>query len=283
MSKIKIVLTGITVLVILAVSAVSIAGAVTKRNVEKEVEELFSSVENNGAIVTEEALEGLPESVQGWLRASGVVGQEKTVAVRVKQRAMMRMSPDQSWMPVEAEQYFAIEEPGFIWKAEIQAAPLIHIAGRDKYFEGKGNMLIKPLSLFTVADGKGEEIDQGSMLRYLAETMWFPSAALEEYITWEEIDDNQAKATMAYGEVTASGVFTFNEKGEAIRFEAERYGEFDGAFRLETWSIPVRDYQEFEGIRVPTKGEVTWKLDEGDFNWFVFEVQEVQYNQPTIY
>ena len=283
MAKRKIIITGIMVLIIGAVSVVSIAGAVTKRSVEKEVQKLFSSVENSGEIVAEEDLGGLPESVQRWLLASGAVGQEKTVAVRVKQRAMMRMSPEQSWMPVEAEQYFTVEEPGFIWRAEIQAAPLIHIAGRDKYFEGEGNMLIKPLSLFTVADGKGEEIDQGSMLRYLAETIWFPSAALKEYITWEEVDDNQAKATMTYGDVTASGIFTFNEKGEVARFEAERYGEFDGEYRLENWSIPVSDYQEFEGIRVPTKGEVTWALDEGDFNWFIFELQEIQYNQPILY
>jgi len=283
MSKIKIVITGITVLVIVAVSAVTIAGAVANRKVEREVQNLFSTVENNGVIVTEEALEGLPESVQRWLRSSGTVGEEKTVAVRVKQRASMRMSPEQSWMSVEAEQYFAVENPGFIWKAEIQAAPLVHIAGRDKYFEGKGNMLIKPLSLFTVADGKGEEIDQGSMLRYLAETVWFPSAALEEYITWKEIEADQAKATMSYGDVTASGVFTFNEKGEVVRFEAERFGEFDDEFSLETWSIQVRDYREIEGIRVPTKGEVTWELEEGDFKWFVFEVQEIQYNQPTHY
>lgn len=283
MSKIKIVITGITVLVIVAVSAVTIAGAVANRKVEREVQNLFSTVENNGVIVTEEALEGLPESVQRWLRSSGTVGEEKTVAVRVKQRASMRMSPEQSWMSVEAEQYFAVETPGFIWKAEIQAAPLVHIAGRDKYFEGKGNMLIKPLSLFTVADGKGEEIDQGSMLRYLAETVWFPSAALEEYITWEEIEADQAKATMTYGDVTASGIFTFNEKGEVVRFEAKRFGEFDGEFSLEIWSIQLRDYREIEGIRVPTKGEVTWELEEGDFKWFVFEVQEIQYNQPTHY
>ena len=282
-SKGKIILTGIAVLMIVSVSAVTIAGAMMNKNVKKEVEKLFSSVDNSGEIVTGEALEGLPESVQRWLRSSGAVGQEKTVAVRVKQKALMRLSEDQSWMPVEAEQYFSVEEPGFIWKARIQAAPMIHIAGRDRYYEGKGNMLIKPLSLFKVADSKGEEIDQGSMLRYLAEIMWFPSAALEDYITWEEIDEDRAKATMTHKDMVASGVFTFNDMGEAILFEAERYGEFDGEFRLETWAIPVREYQEFEGIRVPARGEVTWRLEGGDFNWFIFEVQEIRYNDPVSY
>jgi GTP cyclohydrolase I len=29
---------------------------------------------------------------------------------------------------------------------------------------------------------------------------------------------------------------------------------------------------------IPTKGEVTWKLDTGDFNWFNFEITEIEYN-----
>ncbi|GGM42539.1 hypothetical protein GCM10011351_30640 [Paraliobacillus quinghaiensis] len=144
-------------------------------------------------------------------------------------------------------------------------------------------MLIKLLALFPVADSKGKEIDQGTLLRYLAETMWFPSAALNEYITWETLDTNRSKATMSYGGIVASGVFTFNDIGEVTQFEAERYGEFDGETRLETWSIPVRDYKEFEGIKIPTKGDVTWKLDLGDFNWFNFEVTEIEYNKPFVY
>lgn len=75
-------------------------------------------------------------------------------------------------------------------------------------------MLIKILSLFTVADSKGKEIDQGSLLRYLAETMWFPTAALNEYLYWEEMDQYNAKVTMTYDEITASGIFTFNDIGQ---------------------------------------------------------------------
>ena len=139
-------------------------------------------------------------------------------------------------------------------------------------------MLIKILSLFTVADSKGKEIDQGTLLRYLAETMWFPTAAINEYLTWEEMEQYNAKVTMAYDDITASGIFTFNDKGQVVNFEAERYGEFNGEIRLETWSIPVRNYKEFEGVRIPTKGNVTWKLDTGDFNWFNFEVTKIEYN-----
>jgi len=273
----------IVVLLALFIAGSFIAKFLFNQNVEKEIEEFFSKVENKDEIVTKTDISELPQNVQKWLEYSGIIGKEKITVVRLKQKADMRLEKDKPWMPVQAEQYFTLDEPGFIWKANIKAAPLIHITGRDKYENGKGNMLIKVLSIFTVADSQGKEIDQGTLLRYLAETMWFPTAALNEYLTWEEIDADNAKATMTYGEIMASGIFTFNDRGEVINFEAERYGEFDGETRLETWSIPVRDYKEFEGIRIPTKGAVTWKLDTGDFNWFNFEVTEVEYNKPMPY
>lgn len=283
MSKLTFVFISIATLLILFIAGSFIAKFLFNQSVEKEVEEFFSEVENKGEIVTKTDIEELPRNVQKWLEYSGVIGKERITAVRLKQKAEMRLEKDKSWMPVQAEQYFTSEKPGFIWKANIKAAPIIHITGRDKYENGKGNMLIKILSLFTVADSQGKEIDQGTLLRYLAETIWFPTAALNEYLTWEEIDAYNAKATMTYGEITASGVFTFNDKGEVINFEAERYGEFDGEIRLETWSIPLGEYKEFEGIKIPTKGDVTWKLDAGDFNWFNFEVIEIEYNKPVPY
>jgi len=52
---------------------------------------------------------------------------------------------------------------------------------------------------------------------------------------------------------------------------------------LETWSTPMKDYQEFNGIRIPTKGEVIWKLKTGDFSWYHFEITEIEYNKPVVY
>lgn len=283
MSKIKIALLVIAIVVFVLIITTYVANAFFNHGVRKEVKEFFSEVKSSSTIIRKEDIEGLPLNVQKWLEYSGIIGQEKITSVRLIQKAEMRLGADSSWMPVIAEQYFTTVEPGFIWKAKIKPAPFIHIVGRDKYYQGKGSMLIKPFSLITIADSHGREMDQGAMLRYLAETVWFPTAVLENYITWEEIDSNNAKATMSYGGVTASGIFTFNEVGEVIKFEAERYGEFDGEFRLETWSIPLRDYKEFNGIKVPTKGYVTWKFETGDYNWFNFELIEIEYNNPVSY
>ncbi|MFZ5591481.1 MAG: DUF6544 family protein, partial [Bacillota bacterium] len=221
--------------------------------------------------------------VQKWLTRSGVVGQERIVAVRTRQKVSMRLKEDGPWMPARVQQYFRVDEPGFIWQVKASMAPGLFFAGRDKYVGGRGHMLIKVLSLIKVADARGKEIDQGTMLRYLAETMWFPAAALSSYIKWEEVDAHSARATMTYGGITACGVFTFNREGDVISFVAQRYGEFGGRYLLKTWMVHAGQQREFAGIRVPSAGEVLWKLESGDFPWYRFAVEDIEYNKPVAY
>lgn len=278
-SIIRNILVILAVILTLLIAISSIANYLFNRSANKEVESLLSKSESADKKKIEEAdINRLPGSVQKWLKFSQVLGKERIVKIKVDQKAEMRLKKEQDWMPLTARQYFTTDEPGFIWLAKIKAAPLIHIVGKDKYVDGKGNMLIKIMSLITVADAKGEEIDQGTLLRFLAEAMWFPTAALENYITWKEIDDYSAEATMTYGNVKASGIFTFSESGEIKNYTAQRYKESNGKYSLETWSVDVSDYKDFSGIKVPTKGEIIWKLADGDFNWYNFEVLNVEYN-----
>lgn len=218
MSKVICVLISIIIIFVLFITGPFIGNSLFNKSVGNEIKTLFSKVKNKNEVVTKTKMKVLPKSVQRWLEYSKIVGRSNITSVRLRQKAEMRLKTDKHWMSVQAEQYFTTEKPGFIWKARIKAAPLIHISGRDKYWDGKGSMLIKLLSLFTVADSEGKEINQGTLLRYLAELVWFPTAALNEYITWDEIGGDHAKASMNYKDVTASGVFTFNDKGEVIKF-----------------------------------------------------------------
>ena len=247
--------------------------------VKNELKTFSSAAKIHRKIVSEEMVSGLPNVVKKWLKQSNVMGKEMTQTVHLWQTGELKTSPEGKWLPVNAEQYFTVEQPGFIWIADVKAAPFIHVAGRDKYQDGKGRMLIKMLSLFTVADGKGKETDQGTLLRYLSEIALFPSAALSNYIEWEEIDPTTARATMHYGEITASGIFSFSAEGDMMSFEAQRYYNRKEGATLETWLIKAYEYKEFEGVRIPSGLTVTWKLKTGDFEWFRLKIVEMKYNE----
>ncbi|MDK2984285.1 MAG: hypothetical protein PWP19_1763 [Thermococcaceae archaeon] len=230
-------------------------------------------------VVTAEMIDEQPAVVQKWLKRSNIIGKDIMQSAYLKQRGEMRLKPDSDWMKFEAEQYITTNPPGFMWVADVKST-FMHFSGRDKYEDGRGHMLIKLFSLIPVVDAKGKEIDQGVLLRYLGEIVLVPSASLSDYISWEEIDSTTAKATMSYGGITASGTFKFDENGDFVSFEADRYLYSEEGSTLKRWVISANEYGEFGGIRIPVNLSVTWKLDE-DFTWYKVEIVDIEYNRAV--
>ncbi|MEE9516907.1 MAG: DUF6544 family protein [Candidatus Adiutricales bacterium] len=280
----KVFLIVLVIIILVAAGSIATGKILFERKINREVTDLFKNTKQvKAAIITEEELHGLPEPIQKYLRYAQIIGKERIATVRLKQKGLFRTKPDQRWMDLEAEQYYTTRPPSFIWKAVIKVAPLFSIAGRDRFENGKGHMLIKLLSLVTLADEKSREMDQGAMQRYLGEMFWFPTAFLEDYIKWEPIDSRSARATMTYKGVSAGAVFYFNEKDQAVKFVADRYREMGGSYTMEKWSTPVYEYKEMNRIKIPVKGEAIWNLKTGDFSYIQLEIVDIEYNIPSGY
>ena len=222
----------------------------------------------------------LPPIIQKWLIQSGAVGRPKTQVGRLEQKALMKLKPNQKkWYPANAIQYTTTNPPSFIWKVKVTMNKLMWFKGRDTFVDGKGTMLIKLNSLFNIVNEQGGKIDEGALQRYLSEIVWFPSTAINSYLTWRELDDFSAEAIMDYQGTTGSVKFFFNENGDFEKLTALRYkGNEPNAKRLE-WSIKANAHRIFEGIKIPSKFQVTWKLEEGEWTWLEMEVVNVQYNE----
>jgi hypothetical protein len=277
---IKKILIAIILLIILVAVAALIGKYSFDRMVSKEVAQLFKNAsKEKPEKITEADIARLPEPVQRYLRYTKTVGKDKIQTVRLKQIGKIRMKPDAKWMPFEAEQYYTTDNPAFIWKANVKFAPLLWISGRDSYVDGKGNMLIKVLSLIKVVDGAGPALDQGALCRYLNEMMWFPTAYLNSYIKWEPMNANAARAIMTVNGITAWAVLKFDDEGKLVDFIAERYMETT----KETWSTPVSGYKEYNGIILPSGGKAVWNLKTGDFAYIELELVDIEYNIPEEY
>jgi len=248
--------------------------------VTTELEAFLPADDGAPVIVTRQMTAAYPPVVRRWFERSRIVGKPVPRTVHLHQEGMMRSSREGAWMPVKATQWFTTGEPGFFWTAKVKAAAGMSIVARDKYEGGRGSMLIKAVSVFPIADAHGPEVDQGSMLRYLAELAWFPAAAMGDYLHWEEIDSMTARATMTYGGITGTGVFRFDEQGNMLSFEAKRYYDRKGGATLEDWLIQIDPdgYREFEGVRIPAKASVTWKLKDGDLTWLTLEITALEYD-----
>jgi hypothetical protein len=244
-----------------------------------EQQNIFSELTKNNSKLELSELDKLPQPVRNWIINSGAVGKEKVFSVRLEQSAKIRLESDQvDWYDGKAIQYFSIEKPAFIWTVDLEMNPFVFVKGRDLFVSGKGKMLIKLYSLFSVVDVSNEKINEGTMQRYLGEIVWFPSAAICSYINWKSIDSLSAEVTMTYNGVSVNAAFFFDESGEFKRFEALRYMGADDKAEKYPWVITSNKNECLNGIKIPVAMDVTWKLPKGDFHWLKVQLTKIDYN-----
>jgi hypothetical protein len=229
------------------------------------------------AVVGAGDVAALPPPVRRWLESSGVVGRPRVRTVQLDQRGQLRSAASGPWLPARARQWFTVDPPGFVWTVDLTMKGL-PVVGRDSYRDGHGRMLIEGAGFAKIVDGRGPQIDQGTLLRYLAELIWFPSAALASYVRWDPVDDTSARATMSYAGVTAAAVFTFDAEGRVQQISADRYLGSGDAATLERWSARVQAWRRLNGVVIPVEGVVGWKLKTGDFDYYRWQITRIEYD-----
>jgi hypothetical protein len=108
--------------------------------------------------------------------------------------------------------------------------------------------------------------------------MWFPTALLSDYVTWQSVDNHSFDVTFTdYGKsVTAR--FIIDEQGRLINFITQRYRENKGQYSLDTWTTPMTEWANLAGLQIPIHGQAVWKLPTGDLPYGDLKLPEVEYN-----
>ncbi|HEX7667535.1 MAG TPA: DUF6544 family protein [Polyangiaceae bacterium] len=229
--------------------------------------------------ITATEVERLPRPVQRWLFASGVVGRHAPHTVRLRQQGKMRATPHGIWMNVNAEQYFSLDRPGFVWIVDARYLGL-PVHGRDMYAAGEGSLIIKLGSCVDLVNASDAKIASGALQRFLAESVWFPSAALRPYVHWTAIDDARARATVVDGDREVSVEFDFDGRGRVMQLRAERFFGGGANAKIEPWFVRCDRWRRVRGVEMPVHGEVGWHLEEGAFVYYRWEILDVEVDRP---
>lgn len=249
------------------------------KQIMKEKEKVLSNAKRETKIVNENNIVHLPLLVQKWLKNSGIIGKEAIHTVRLNQIARIRTKPEQKkWYKAKANQLITTDPPAFIWTVKMNIKKIFSIKGRDKFVDGKGNMLMKLNSLFTLGNESGEKIDEGTIQRFLAEMVWYPSFATSNYVRWEAIDDCSVRATMTYKGTKGNGIFYFNDQGDIEKFSTLRYKGNEEDKRYE-WIVKIKKYSVFNSIKIPSHMEAIWVLDSGCWKWLDLKITEYEFGK----
>lgn len=226
--------------------------------------------EQTRAMEFEDQMKTLPKVVEDWLKKVGVTEGNRIRSVKFMQTGEMRLKAEQSkpFQP-KAKQLTRVDEPAYLWEVNLAVIPLIDMKGRDLFYQGIGAMEMRLGSVIPVVNERDKEkLNESSLHRFLLEIPWYPTAALEEYMTWKARDDHSAEGTIHWNGMKAKGTFFFDDKGFLEKIETLRYKESD----LKAERIPCigtfGDYQFVQGLKIPYQADVTWHLKGKDFTWY---------------
>ncbi len=267
---------------VLTVAAMWFGMHVMDADNRKELKNLFSvaNSESQGEKKQKNPPEKLPQAVARWIERCGIAEKPEINAVWARQVLKMKFKPGQrNWTSAIAEQYAFVEPAAFIWKVKLEMSPFIQIRGRDIFSAEKTEMHIRANGLYDLVKASGPETVEGSLIRYLGELVWYPSAALSKNIEWSSLDEHTALATMHFGTIKADARFTFDELGRFKSLSAMRYMNENDRQRVE-WITEAFEWKSFEGIEVPSLIKVSWMLPEGKWTWLEVSVVEMKFN-PT--
>lgn len=225
------------------------------------------------------ALGALPAPVRRYFAFALAPGQMTIQRARLQQDGVMRADGRGRWNPFRAVETFSTSPIGFVWDATIDVLPLLSVRVRDAYIGGQGTSDAGIGGIVPIRTApRTSETDAASLLRYLAESPWFPTALLPEAgVRWTELDDDHARATLTDSATTVSMDAEFGHRGEIIGISAMRYRDVKGVPVLTPWSGRFHSYARIDGMMIPASAEVEWRPPEGAFSVWRGYVLEAEY------
>jgi len=217
----------------------------------------------------------LVEQIRRFAMPEGVIECRGTW---LRQRGEMRFARDRPWLPFEAEQWFEGSGIDFRWHACVRIAPFVSARVVDSFLQGRGELTARVLGIIPVARSSGPATDRGEALRGLAELPWRPFVFGDaKSFTWEMAGPNNLHATFDDGRTRASCDFEVDNEGQVLGGVAAARPRTVGKLVVDTpWSGVFREYQVFDGLRVPTMAEAIWDLPDGPFTYWRGQVTDLR-------
>lgn len=233
-----------------------------------------------GKVFEKSDFDNLPMPVQKYIEGCGYIGKSQMSYMCMEYKDVDFMQGRKGpALTIDYTQYNFVAEPArnALIKSSMFGIPF---EGYDSYSEGVGGMKGVIARYFTLFNQTGSDMDKACLATFLAECMFEPSVLLQDYISFEEIDDYSVRATISYEGQTASGVFTFNENYEYTTFTTNDRAvtNSDGTVEYIPWTAACSDYHLSDsGIKYPSKFSAIWNYPDEDFVYFDGLISKVSY------
>jgi hypothetical protein len=228
-------------------------------------------------LVTEADLAPLPPLMQAYLRRMGVVGRPRVHNMRVTFAAQMRSSATSPWMAATATQYEFFDPPArlFHMRASRAGIPMDIL---HRYVDGAATFQVRVAGLIPVVDKQGVGLTTDETVTLMNDVLIMaPAAVLELPFTFEPTGAQSLRATFRNAGFAVLADLTFDAAGDLVGFlSADRSHDREGG--PATWSTPILEYREVDGIRIGARVDANRIDPSGEWTYGRFEITSIAYN-----
>ena len=148
-----------------------------RRETEAMAAELKQAAAANSETVSFQDFDQLPAPVAAYFRFALQDGQKRIRTATIQHEGEFCLND--KWIPFVSTQVFSSHPAGFVWDAKMKMNRLLNVRVRDSYLHGRGAMTVNCCRSFRLwTRTTMPQLDAGSLMRYLAEAAWLPTALL---------------------------------------------------------------------------------------------------------
>lgn len=233
-------------------------------------------------------LRELPTPVRRYLQLTLADGGPTIRRARIQHSGRFDMGQKAPrWRPFTSDQVVVVRPLGFDWNGRVDMVAGLPARVHDAYVGGRGLLIASVAGLIPVARLGGEgtpaqiqrALDEGELLRFLAEAVWFPTALLpRDGLEWREVDERSAIAVLHDGGSRVELLFGFGADGFVESVRSEGRGRYvDGEMVPTPWQGRFWNVQERAGMHIPIDGEVAWILPEGARPYWRGTIEQIEF------
>ncbi len=251
---------------------------------QDKAETALQATQVGSQVLTEADLTGLPEVLAEYIRRSGAVGKPRVSSFFADVRGRIRGGPDKGWMEFTGHQvntYGDMPQRFLLLNASMFGLP---IAMTHLFDESSASMRGKLLSLLTVVDGSGPDMERAETVTLFNDLVVMAPAAIPfASVTWTPVDDHTVRGSLVRGATTVAAELTFNDAFELTNFVSDdrlRASQDGKSFARMRWNTPITDYRQIFGRKVAVRGEGQWYAPEpeGHFTYIDFRIDDITYH-----
>lgn len=221
----------------------------------------------------------LPSIVGKYLKRSIKANVAPRKIAEIKMTGYERIDINSDWKSTEVTLNYSLTAPEFIWVSENTELGILWSKKISSLINLRAEFTSKFLSSITTDHDKGVKLDQNYLGLYILNSVFCPTVLLpNQNLHWTGKSKYSAEVLLWYKSTSINAEFYFDQSGnleKVVSYDMFLPNVIES--KKEKFSLFLANFQDYNGITIPTYLEYQWNFDNNDITVGRFNITSVKY------